>query len=150
MDGLTGYTNLFPKPNRQSTLENPQSEFRNQVDRPKTHYPIAPSISPEMIRAWECALDRLYNGLPKADFKARVKDTSVQAWDPDNLVITISAKDQDTRDWLEDLATPTTNCILVGYMASPDAAVRFVVVDYELEDGYKPTDLPSLPAKLRQ
>ena len=80
------------------------------------------TMNPE--QAWQSVLGQLQSDMPRASFDSWVRDTQFISFE--NNLVTVSARTQYARDWLENRLSSTVSRLLAG-MLNHSVDVEFVV-----------------------
>lgn len=82
-------------------------------------------LSDPAQQVWRTVLGQIQNEMPRASYNTWVRETKPLELNGSTLVV--SAKNTNTRDWLESRLSCTVSKLLIGILNKADTAVKFVV-----------------------
>lgn len=142
VDGLEPWANAVEAnarryAQRQEEIEVIRERLESETEEAEPEFNIEPlptikarwpqyNQTPE--QAWRDVYQQLNHEMPPAAFSAWVRDLILYDADPQKKVITIAAKDQETRAWVDARLTSKVNRFLQGAL-SENARAEFVVVE---------------------
>lgn len=77
---------------------------------------IAAEVDAPIGRAWEAVKTQLQGQIPRGNFASYVGDTLPLRWEADARRLTVLARDERARDWLENRLTSTAEHLLAGVL----------------------------------